>query len=113
MSPYKINLVPEKVQGLAITNYYNSLKEVTFGFTQPEYHDGYVYELYTYKKKKVSSGNLSSISYNTLKNIKNQFYKLRVRAYVQLITRTTMEPGLIIQFLHYSQRLDLRSQVRS
>ncbi|EKC46450.1 hypothetical protein OBE_16257, partial [human gut metagenome] len=47
MSPYKINLVPEKVQGLAITNYYNSLKEVTFGFTQPEYHDGYVYELYT------------------------------------------------------------------
>ena len=84
MSPYKINLVPEKVQGLAITNYYNSLKEVTFGFTQPEYHDGYVYELYTYKKKKVSSGNLSSISYNTLKNIKNQFYKLRVKAYVTI-----------------------------
>ena len=84
LSPYKINLVPEKVQGLAITNYYNSLKEVTFGFTQPEYHDGYVYELYTYKKKKVSSGNLSSISYNTLKNIKNQFYKLRVRAYVTI-----------------------------
>ena len=84
LSPYKINLVPEKVQGLAITNYYNSLKEVTFGFTQPEYHDGYVYELYTYKKKKGSSGNLSSISYNTLKNIKNQFYKLRVRAYVTI-----------------------------
>ena len=84
LSPYKINLVPEKVQGLAITNYYNSLKEVTFGFTQPEYHDGYVYELYTYKKKKVSSGNLSSISYNTLKNIKNQFYKLRVKAYVTI-----------------------------
>ena len=70
LSPYKINLVPEKVQGLAIT--------------QPEYHDGYVYELYTYKNKKVSSGNLSSISYNTLKNIKNQFYKLRVKAYVTI-----------------------------
>ena len=47
LSPYKINLVPEKVQGLAITNYYTSLKEVAFGFTQPEYHDGYVYELST------------------------------------------------------------------
>ena len=84
LSPYKINLVPEKVQGLAITNYYNSLKEVTFGFTQPEYHDGYVYELYTYKNKKVSSGNITSTSYNLLKNIKNQFYKLRVRAYVTI-----------------------------
>lgn len=84
LSPYKINLVPEKVQGLAITNYYNSLKEVTFGFIQPEYHDGYVYELYTYKNKKVSSGNITSTSYNLLKNIKNQFYKLRVRAYVTI-----------------------------
>lgn len=84
LSPYKINLVPEKVQGLAITNYYNSLKEVTFGFAQPEYHDGYVYELYTYKNKKVSSGNITSTSYNLLKNIKNQFYKLRVRAYVTI-----------------------------
>lgn len=27
---------------------------------------------------------MSSISYNTLKNIKNQFYKLRVRAYVTI-----------------------------
>lgn len=81
---YNINLVPEKIQGVAVTNYYTSLKEVAFGFTQPEYHDGYVYELYTYKNKKVSSGNITSTSYNLLKNIKNQFYKLRVRAYVTI-----------------------------
>lgn len=84
VASYNINLVPEKIQGVAITNYYTSLKEVAFGFTQPEYHDGYVYELYTYKNKKVSSGNVTSTSYNLLKNIKKQFYKLRVRAYVTI-----------------------------
>lgn len=87
LSANKITLVPEKIQGVTVTNYYNSLKQVTFGFTVPEYHNGYIYELYTYKNKKVSSGNITSTSYNKLKNIKNKFYKLRVRAYVTINNR--------------------------
>lgn len=88
ISKYDIQLVPTKVQNLHFTYYWSSLKEVVLEFDGTVHHDGYVYELYNYKGKKMSSGTASSGG-TYLKNITaTQFYKVRVRAYVTVNNKT-------------------------
>lgn len=81
---YNLKLVPAKVQNVHFTNYYSSIKEVRMEFDKTIYSEGYVYEVYNSKNKKISSGTAST--YGTyLKNITaTQFYKVRVRSYVTI-----------------------------
>ena len=88
LSKYDIKLVPSKVYNVHFTYYWSNLKEVCMEFDRTEYSDGYVYELYNYKNKKISSGTASS-SATYLKNITDtQFYKVRVRSYVTFNKKT-------------------------
>ena len=85
---FNLKLVPTKVQNVHFTYYWSSLKEVVMEFDKTVYSDGYVYELYNYKNKKISSGTASSSS-TYLKNITTtQFYKVRVRSYVTVNNKT-------------------------
>lgn len=86
IASYNIKLVPAKVSNVHISNFWNNIKEVSFAFNLTEHADGYVYELYNYKNKKISSGTASTYS-TYLKNISGQFYKLRVRAYTTVNTK--------------------------
>lgn len=88
ISKYDVQLVPTKVQNLHFTYYWSSLKEVVLEFDKTVYSNGYVYEVYNYKGKKMSSGTASS-SGTYLKNITaTQFYKVRVRSYVNVDNKT-------------------------
>ena len=82
ISKYDLSLVPTKVNNVHFTYFWDSLKEVVMEFDKTVYSDGYAYELYNYKNKKISSG-IASYSGTYLKNItSNAFYKVRVRSYV-------------------------------
>lgn len=85
---FNLKLVPTKVQNIHFTYYWASLKEVVMEFDKTVYSDGYVYEVYNYKNKKISSGTASSYS-TYLKNITmTSFYKVRVRSYITLNNET-------------------------
>lgn len=81
-----MRLVSSKVKNVAVRNYWSNIKEVSFGFDNLEFADGFQYQLYEKNGKKPISSGYSTSYYSTyLKNLKaNKFYKLRVRAYVKV-----------------------------
>lgn len=86
LSNYSLRLIPKKVSNVTIRAYYKSLKEISLGFDQTLYADGYQYQLYDLNGKKAISTSVTSSYYSTyIKNLKlNRFYKVRVRAYATI-----------------------------
>lgn len=84
VSNFHIKLIPAKVKNVNIKYYWQSLKEINFGFNASVFYDGYQYQLWNINgKKALRTGETSSYYSTTLKNIKGyRFYKLRVRAYI-------------------------------
>lgn len=81
-----LRLVSDKVKNVNINYYWSSIKEINFGFDASLYADGYEYQVYEINGKKPVTTGVTSFYYSTTaKNIKeNKFYKLRVRAYVNV-----------------------------
>lgn len=85
---FNLELAPTKVQNVHIANYWTSLNEVNVEFDKTVFSDGYQYQVYNYKGKKISTGTTTS-DYFYAKNIKNtSFYKVRVRSYVTVNNKT-------------------------
>lgn len=85
---YNLELVPTKVQNVDIQYYWESLNEVKVVFNKTVHSDGYQYQTYNHKGKKLTTGTTTS-DYMYLKNIKsNRFYKVRVRSYVVVNNKT-------------------------
>lgn len=81
-----LRLVSDKVKNVNIKYYWSSFKEINFAFDACIYADGYEYQVYEMNGKKPVTTGITSFYYSTTaKNIKeNKFYKLRVRAYVNV-----------------------------
>lgn len=83
IAPYQVKLLPAKVTNIYIAYDWSTSKEIVFKNDTVKYAEGYVYELYNYKNKKLRSGTASTYS-TTLKNMTKQFYKLRIRPYTTI-----------------------------
>lgn len=94
LDKYDIKLVPQKISAINITSYWTYLESCRFEITTVKFADGHQYEIYNAKtNKKVSSGTMTSGGfgnyYKDPSGIKrNNFYKVRVRAYNTVNNKT-------------------------
>lgn len=77
--------MPGTVTGIKVTNSYPHSNKVALAWNRAENAKGYQIAVYTMKNKKTGKTlNVSSSSYNTIKMNQKSFYKVKVRAYIQL-----------------------------
>lgn len=83
-----VKTVPANVKNI-ITDYgYKNIKKASVQWGRAENANGYEIALYTLKNKKIGSTKVLNYNTNsyTFSNIKKEFYKVKVRAYIQLKT---------------------------
>lgn len=83
-----VKTVPANVKNI-ITDYgYKNIKKASVQWERAENANGYEIALYTLKNKKIGSTKVLNYNTNsyTFSNIKKEFYKVKVRAYIQLKT---------------------------
>ena len=83
-----VKTVPANVKNI-ITDYgYKNIKKASGQWERAENANGYEIALYTLKNKKIGSTKVLNYNTNsyTFSNIKKEFYKVKVRAYIQLKT---------------------------
>lgn len=79
------NTLPGTVTGIKVTNSYPHSNKVALAWNRAGNAKGYQITVYTMKNKKTGKTlNVSSSSYNTIKMDQKSFYKVKVRAYIQL-----------------------------
>ena len=79
------NTLPGTVSGIKVTNSYPYSNKVALAWNRGGNAKGYQIAVYTMKNKKTGKTlNVSSNSYNTIKMDQKSFYKVKVRAYIQL-----------------------------
>lgn len=79
------NTLPGTVTGIKVTNSYPHSNKVALAWNRAGNANGYQITVYTMKNKKTGKTlNVSSSSYNTIKMDQKSFYKVKVRAYIQL-----------------------------
>lgn len=80
------NTKPGKLSGLKANGSYPNLEKVSIGWNKISNAKGYQVAVYSLNNKRIGSiKNTNSISYYSIPKIKqNQFYKIKVRAYIQL-----------------------------
>lgn len=83
---YDVKTVPSSVKNINTDYGYTSLKKASVQWEKVENANGYEIALYTLKNKKI--GSTRALNYNsyTFSGIKKNFYKVKVRAYIQLKT---------------------------
>lgn len=83
-----VKTVPANVKNI-ITDYgYKNIKKASVQWERAENANGYEIALHTLKNKKIGSTKVLNYNTNsyTFSNIKKEFYKVKVRAYIQLKT---------------------------
>ncbi|MFD1405756.1 fibronectin type III domain-containing protein [Robinsoniella peoriensis] len=85
---YDVKTVPSSVKNIFTDYGYANIKKASIQWERAENANGYEIALYSAKNKKI--GSTKVINYNTnsytFSNIKKDFYKVKVRAYIQLKT---------------------------
>lgn len=85
---YDVKTIPGSVKKINTDDGYPNTRKVNVKWERAENADGYEIALYSLKNKKVGSTRV--IKYNTdnytFSNIKKEYYKVKVRAYIQLKT---------------------------
>lgn len=79
------NTLPGTVTGIKVTNSYPYSNKAALAWNRADNAKGYQIAVYTMKNKKTGKTlNVSGNSYNTIKMDQKSFYKVKVRAYIQL-----------------------------
>ncbi|WP_394924597.1 fibronectin type III domain-containing protein [uncultured Robinsoniella sp.] len=79
------NTLPGTVTGIKVAYSYPHSNQVALAWNRAENAKGYQITVYTMKNKKTGKTlNVSGSSYNTIKMNQKSFYKVKVRAYIQL-----------------------------
>lgn len=83
--PY-LSVLPSKITDVENTKFYTNINVAYFGWDNSASADGYQYYIYNNSNKKILSGTISSNSLrvDSSKIKKNQFYRIKVRGYVEL-----------------------------
>lgn len=85
---YDVKTIPANIKNINTDYGYTSIRKAYVQWEKAENADGYEIALYSLKNKKI--GSTKVLNYNTgsyqFSNIKKEFYKVKVRAYIQLKT---------------------------
>ena len=81
-----LNVLPSKITGVENTKFYTSINVAYFEWNKSASADGYQYYIYNNANKKILSGKTSGtyLRIDSAKIKKNQFYRIKVRGYVEL-----------------------------
>ena len=85
---YDVKTIPGTIKNITTDYGYTSIKKASVQWEKAENANGYEIALYTLKNKKIGSTRVLKYNSNsyTFSGIKKNFYKIKVRAYIQLKT---------------------------
>ena len=100
----EINLVPKKLGAPKKSVLYYYLKDISFNIGSVPFQKGYETKVYKANSKKVFASGANKSSYNGFS--RNQFYKIKSRAYTTIGNQTSNKYGKWSGFTYFTVGLD-------